>query len=149
MIEEERATILDNTMLRYVAVVGILLFIANSIAQYGFLYWEYRWLDIPMHFFGGVWVALIGLYFVLHTKVGKRYVPLVLQRPVWAALGGALLLGLLWEGYEVVFKFLEWGWFPDAYLLDTLLDVVMDMLGGVFVWLWYVGVQKMLRKREG
>jgi hypothetical protein len=139
---ERGRSIRKETMLLLwsIAGVGLFLLTAHSIAQYGFLYWEYRWLDIPMHFVGGVWVGLMGIYAVLHTKAGVQYAPILLRTPMRAALAGALVLGLLWEGYEVVFKFLKWGWFPDAYILDTILDVVMDMVGGavaglcVIVW---------------
>jgi hypothetical protein len=120
-------------MLTVVAIVGMVLLVAHSVAQYGFLYWTYRWIDIPMHFLGGVWVALLSVYVLLHTAWGRGHLPQVAQRPFWIAVAGALVLGLLWEWYEIVFKFFNWGWFPDSYALDTLLDVVMDVLGGVLV----------------
>jgi hypothetical protein len=137
-----KTLVLGKAVMWSIAGVGVFLLVTHSIAQYAFLYWEYRWLDIPMHFLGGVWVGLMGLYAVLHTKMGERYIPAQFRTPLYAALGGALILGLVWEGYEIAFKFFEWGWFPDAYALDTLLDVVMDMLGGVLAWRWYKALQK-------
>jgi hypothetical protein len=132
----------SRVLLVCVAVVGVVLFVMHSVAQGVFLYWTYRWFDIPMHFLGGVWVGLLSAYVLLHTAHGKKYAPQWLQRPVYAVLVGTLMLGVAWEAYEIFFKFFNWGWFPDAYALDTLLDIVMDMLGGVVAWRWYVLLEK-------
>ena len=118
-----------------VAVLGALLLVLHGVAQAFFLYWEYRWLDIPMHFLGGMWVALLALYGVFYTRTGKRYVLPVTNNVLLIMLGGTLLFGIAWEVYELFFKFLGWGWFPESYVADTVLDVVMDMCGGVTAWL--------------
>ncbi len=92
------------------------------------LYWDYRWLDIPMHFLCGAWMAAFGAYFLFTRGPvrpnGAFYEALII-------LGFAALAGVLWEFHEFVF---------DTYITDrrlimqesvseTIGDLFFDMLG--------------------
>ena len=46
----------------------ISIFIVHNIATALAVYWIYFWFDIPMHFLGGFWVALVGLVFIFDFK---------------------------------------------------------------------------------
>ncbi len=94
----------------------------HYIALELFLYWRYWWFDIPMHCIGGAVVAL-GIFTLYDLKVftQKRLRTLV---PV---LCGVLLVALLWEVYEVLIGIP----IEDDYVLDTSIDVLMGLCGGV------------------
>ena len=88
-----------------------------------FLYWKYLWFDIPMHFLGGVCVAL-GLsalpFFRIHVL--ERW-----RTPTVYALT-ALLIGILWEIFEVTSGIMV---IDETFIPDTVLDLTMDVLGGL------------------
>jgi hypothetical protein len=88
-----------------------------------FLYWKYLWFDIPMHFLGGVCVAL-GLsalpFFRIHVFERFR-TPLI-----YASV--TLLVGILWEIFEVTSGIMV---IDETFVPDTVLDLVMDVLGGL------------------
>ncbi len=92
------------------------------------LYYYFPWYDLPMHFFGGVIVAL-GLYVLIDLQL-----PLTsyLTR-LWQFTALVLIVAVLWEVFEV------WAGIPieSNYLLDTTIDLVLGSLGGVVG--YYVG----------
>lgn len=88
-----------------------------------FLYWKYLWLDIPVHFLGGVTVAL-GFAVCVYSRIR---IPVQIK----SLLGYMLvvfLVGISWELFEISSKISITE--PD-FIPDTLLDLCMDMLGGV------------------
>lgn len=87
-----------------------------------YLYWQYLWLDIPMHMLGGATVAL-GV-FALHDLISKFPSRLLYPIPV---LLFVLIVALAWEVFEI-----EVGVPIEAnFAVDTMIDLIMDMLGGV------------------
>src|SRR3989344_559211 len=89
-----------------------------------FLYWRIWWLDIPMHFLGGAWAGLCGVWlFTREEKVASL---------VWCLMF-ALFVGVVWEVFEysegiAVFGHLD-------YPFDTAKDITMDLFGAVFSWM--------------
>lgn len=81
-----------------------------------FWYWKYWWLDIIMHFSGGVVIALISY------ALGARRTGILL---------GVLAVGILWELFEfgIGVSVTEPNFIPDS-----MLDLVMDMLGAAVVY---------------
>ena len=84
-------------------------------------YWHYVWLDVPVHFLAGVWVALVVSWLLLvirQTRFSMLFV-----------VASVLIVGISWEIFEVV-----GGISIDQpnYVFDTSLDVLMDVLGGLF-----------------
>lgn len=108
----------------------LLLLIASSVlaalhilALEFYLYWQYPWFDVPMHFLGGVIVAL-SVYAMLDFG---------LPLPKWSVtlltvLVFVFIVGVIWEVWEVL---AEVSTRERNYTFDTTLDLVMDMLGGV------------------
>ena len=87
-------------------------------------YWYYsiHWLDMLMHFLGGLWVSLFVVYFLFLKKDFSLKVVLLV-------LGLTLLVGVLWELFEVsVNSFTLKETFDTA---DTLSDLLFDMLGSI------------------
>lgn len=94
----------------------------HIIALQLFLYWKFQWFDIPMHFLGGIVVAL-GLFTLHDLKlvIKKRHLqifPIVLL---------VLTVAMLWEVYELLIGIP----IESNYVVDTLTDLSMGLLGGL------------------
>lgn len=92
---------------------------ANLYALDNYLYWQYRWLDTPMHILAGIVMgaAVIG---VLRKFRPYSYL-------VFIAVGA-----IGWEVFEYVFS-LSTG--QPNYVWDTLHDVLNDALGAILVYI--------------
>jgi len=122
----------EHALLKLLFVLIWALAIAHMTAEYYHLYWTYRWLDIPMHFVGGVWVALAMVWFCFRSGYVRNVRPLFSL--FTAAVIGGLLIGLAWELYEFVVWQVSGSGLPYNYLQDTLMDLTMDLLGGFFAY---------------
>ena len=90
--------------------------VTQHYALSNFWYWQYRWLDMLMHFSGGV---VIGL--ALYAAFGRRM----------AILYGVLIVGALWEVFEYV---LGISLVERNFAFDTTKDLTMDLVGGLAVY---------------
>lgn len=103
-------------ILQFVLVVALLT--VHYYAYQHDLYWHYIWLDVPMHFLGGLWAGLAvtwGLRTIgWHVSFASVYV-------------GVLAIGITWEIYEYIVGVQR----EANYAFDTGLDIVMDSLGGI------------------
>lgn len=97
----------------------------NSIAHAFYLYWNYRWVDIPMHILGGIMAGLFSLIFIRAIRMPETFVN---------ALTGVLLVGLGWEVLELLYKVDVVNF---AYWTDTVHDLINDLLGGLIaIYIW-------------
>src|SRR3989338_4833796 len=101
-----------------------------------FLIW---WFDIPLHFAGGFWVFLFSRALIkkLNLKIDGQFSGLAYF--IWL-IGAVALIGVSWEftefiGDRFIFKF-GFTYLPKIFE-DTLLDLLMDLLGGVLGWMLY------------
>ncbi|MSU55183.1 MAG: hypothetical protein EXS46_01420 [Candidatus Taylorbacteria bacterium] len=92
-----------------------------------FLYSYYWWFDIPLHFVGGFCLASLTLWsFYPLILIGKR----VPRRTtvLFMAVAGSFVFGVAWEIFEyfsgITFNTI------GSYPLDTVKDLIVDMLGG-------------------
>lgn len=111
----------------------ITLALVHVVATEFYLYWRYVWLDIPMHFLGGV-VCAFGLAILpfFHIHLPKRY------GTRFAYLLFAFLVGVSWEVFEYVYDIM----IVDTHtnlIVDTGMDLTCDMLGALF---GYTFIQK-------
>ncbi len=107
--------------LAYAAAVIFL----HSVAHYLYLYWTFRWVDIPMHVLGGIMAGFFTLIFLRAFKL-KETVPY--------ALVGVLLVGLGWEALELLYKV---GVVNFMYWADTVKDIINDTIGGLIaIYIW-------------
>lgn len=104
------------------ALLGLLIALFQFLANEYYLYWEWWWADIVMHFLGGFFIAGGALWFLrFEVPVGFRA-----RVPVFVTtLLLTLLVGIAWEVFEYV---------TDSagainYTLDTTLDIAMDLVG--------------------
>ena len=100
------------------------------------LYWTLWWYDIVLHFLGGIFIGLLVLWVRLLS--GYFSAPSFLWSP-----GRLFLFTLFWTfiigvGWEV-FEWLAGNtWSIEGYWLDTTLDVVLDLIGGIAGFLYFI-----------
>ena len=99
-------------------------------------YWTYLWFDILVHFLGGFLVALGALWLVFYSGYLSHGFLFSKIRACTIALGAGIVIGILWELFEVVTG-------PPAasnYALDTSLDMLFDVLGayGAYLFVLYL-----------
>jgi hypothetical protein len=104
-------------------VIGILNWIGTEL----YLYWTVWWYDMLLHFLSGFSVGLAAVWLW-----GKLFsVQMHFWKTIVFALFGSLIIGVLWEAYELYFGITL---FSDgiSYVTDTLSDLTLDICGGFF-----------------
>ncbi|OGD68506.1 hypothetical protein A2811_02795 [Candidatus Campbellbacteria bacterium RIFCSPHIGHO2_01_FULL_34_10] len=127
----------------------LILFIAslNELAVNYYFYWRIWWFDIMMHFLGGLWVGLSALWFYYSSGFSKKGGKSIFtkegtvnkRKMFFISLFSGILIGLGWE----IFEFIIEVDFSNNYIDDTLLDLLMDMIGAIMA---FVVVSKFYRK---
>ena len=113
---------------------AVIYFVNIFLIKLG-LYNNYSWLDIPMHFLGGVSIAYMFVLFLDFFKE-ENFIEIknkFLFVGIVVALVG--LVAIFWEFYE----FCVWIYFDLSWAMtyeDTLLDLFMGLLGGLVVGVW-------------
>ena len=107
------------------ATVAIGTFILNTIGMWLSLYSILWWYDMPMHFLGGLFTCLLIISILLRIKKVKN-LPVFYIAIISFVL--TLLIGLIWEGYEIF-----WDIFAGKkhIFIDSLSDIFFDLAGGV------------------
>ena len=106
-----------------------ILYIAALSQDLFFYIW---WFDIPLHFLGGLWIGLTSIYIYHHSE---RFKPIVLENHLFLSIFlCVIVVGVLWEFFEyytgLAFAF-------GNYPLDTVKDMLMDILGGVVSYIYF------------
>jgi len=118
-------------LLKEIFILATVVALLHVAALELYLYWTVDWFDIVMHFLGG---ALIGLLAIFAFYIsGYINFPKDHKGSVFAiTLSAVLVVGLGWELWEL---FLGW---TDvlADRGDTILDLIMDTIGGVVAFLY-------------
>lgn len=126
-------------LLLEVAGLAIVIALLHYLALTFSLYWTVWWFDIVMHFLGGFFVAAFSLYLVFVMRLIKMPVE---DRVMFAfvAIGAVVVIGLGWELWELLTGLT----LVLRDTADTLLDLLMDIIGGSFG-LWY-GTHKLCKR---
>ncbi len=124
------------------------MFAANAVALVLDLYAQFLWLDIPMHFFGGYTVALLGLaiYEWMKDRVTIRRTSHPQSRIALFLLEGFVVIGFVlcisvaWEIWEFLMDqyataFVERFGATQPGMADTMDDFLNDTIGAVTGWL--------------
>lgn len=102
---------------------SFILAFTHIIALQFYLYWQFLWLDIPMHILGGICVALgISILPFLRIYFFEKHQTLAVY------LLATLVVGLIWEVFEYAngISLVQ----DEDFVLDTLLDLFFDLTGG-------------------
>jgi hypothetical protein len=110
--------------------ISIAVAVMHYLALTLYFYWTISWFDILMHLMGGFVIGLIGLFILLNFLgseiIVNKKVSLIL------VLGFVLVIGLGWELWELFMNFTS----VMEDQLDTVIDIVMDVIGGYFAFLY-------------
>lgn len=112
-----------NSYFKAVCVLFVVLAISYFLdvgKGFSLTYW---WWDSYEHFLGGFMVGFFALW--MGSLKFKR-------TSILQCVFFVLLIGLLWEGIEVVYPTGESIWF--SYGFDTTKDIVLDVLGAIVAW---------------
>jgi len=105
-----------------IASLALLIALLQFLATRYFLYWEFWWFDIVMHFLGGLFIGVSYLWllrFEASAQLQKRVPVLV------SSFFAVFLVGILWE----IFEYVTGMYVETGYTLDTMLDLTMDIVG--------------------
>ena len=111
----------------------VLIAVLHNAASLFYFYWTLWWFDILMHFLGGFWIASVCLWIFYGNYFRQISRPSRTKLFVFAILS-SIILGLAWEAFELATNIIL---FPE-YIPDSALDMVMDTIGGVFAYFFYV-----------
>lgn len=119
------------------------IFIVHAIAGIYDWFFRYWWLDIILHFAGGFWVFVMARYGMQHYRIEITGPKKELVR-FFIFVSFVTFLGVLCEFYEFIFDryivFTGFTYLPGTFE-DTLLDLVMDILGGITAYILYFKTQ--------
>lgn len=101
-------------------LAGTELALLHALAEWLTLYWRYAWLDIPMHFFGGVVTVL--MLATLRSMAPALTGGLSWR---WGSVVAAVLIG--WE----LFGVWRYGGLKPDFWIDSSLDLLFGILGVV------------------
>ena len=111
-----------------IVFLGTLVALLHRYALEHFLYWHIWWFDLVMHFLGGLFIALIGLWLVrrfdLYKQVGTDNL-LLLDVVLFV-----FIISAFWESFEFMFEITILD--GVQYGIDTAIDFLMSTIGAVF-----------------
>ncbi len=112
-----------GAILVIIFILSTLLVMLHNAALEGSWYWKFPWFDLVMHFLGGLVFGCISVWILLRFFSEKHAFTYL----VWWLCGIVFVVGISWE----VFEYLADVAFAEHYLLDTVSDMIMDLLGGL------------------
>lgn len=131
--------LLKENLSRFIILIFLAIFIFHSMAVYFYLYWVVWWLDIVMHVLGGLWVALLAVWFLYFSgKVNVNNTSLFSALII--VLGIVALGGVFWEFFEFSFdkillgkigNFIKLAGLVQLGVSDTMSDLFFDLAGGL------------------
>ncbi len=119
---------LRTRILHILTAMVLLVALLHGLAFAYVLYWKLSWFDNFPHFFGGMFVSLLSVWLWYFSGYLGVYPLPKLRTLFWYTVLSAFVIGVGWEVFERV---LNLTWSPEGYWLDTSMDVLSDVLGGV------------------
>lgn len=116
-------------------ILIIIIGIFHHIALQFYLYWVFPWFDMLMHFLGGLWVGLVGIWYVYFSGIIKNInIKSARQMRIFSiSIITVVIIGVLWEIFEVYSGVLS---IEENYWFDTSLDILMDTSGASAAFLY-------------
>jgi hypothetical protein len=114
---------------RQAAWAPLLVFCSMLAADKGFkLLRLYPWLDVPLHFAGGVAIAYFFRVCVAHSEQQFGSIPIAIQRTL--SIGLTAVAAIAWEILEYLFD-LNFGTLLNHGVSDTLSDLFSGLSGAI------------------
>lgn len=99
------------------------------------VYVKYAWLDVPMHFIGGI-VISYSFYLFLVLVQKKDYIKIKNKKILFIfIISFVALTTIIWETYEFTFDLVDNGT-RQTNLNDTMTDILLGLLGGIIGFLF-------------
>jgi uncharacterized membrane protein YjdF len=121
-------------------VLIVLIGLVNYTAIYLHIYWSVHGFDKVVHFFGGLWAGLLGLWvFFLRfsgaprfkeDKIIPGYFSPIKTIFITAVLSG-LFIGVFWEIFELFVHANMIFSGTKSFAIDTIGDLVADTIGSI------------------
>ena len=108
---------MDRSLFIAQSLLAAALLAVHYVAFQHDLYWHYLWLDIPMHFLGGFWAALVTVWFLRRTPLPLSFMNVLV---------GVVCISIAWEIMEWLIGFQR----ETNHFVDTSIDLAMDLFGG-------------------
>lgn len=122
-----------------IVFIAFLHFLANTFYWYVSIWW----FDNLMHFLGGAFLAFFGatLFFnQIKNKTNKNiFVFLIFL---------ALIFGIGWEAFEYATQFFIKDSEIIAHKIDSIFDLIFDILGGMFATLFVLKQKSMYNNKH-
>src|SRR3989344_6473032 len=125
--------------LKFVVLLWVAIFVAWGVAMLNEWFFYKWWADIILHFAGGFWVIVLVWYITKHYKneiIGEHKNVVTF----FAFISFVVFVGVFWEFFELILDryiaFTGFTYLPKVFE-DTLLDLVMDIFGGITAFLLY------------
>lgn len=145
-------------MSRVVAFIGrffdkrIYIFVGLFALLFGFdllaikytLYWQYKWIDIPVHFLGGFFLGALLFYITFSNKKTRKMIQLPRTKKNIFFIS-VILVFVAAAMFEVIEFALGRTIISPAYLPDTTLDLIAGTAGGYMFYLLFNSIREMLR----
>lgn len=107
-----------------ILLISIAVLVLHLLALKFFLYWSIWWFDIVVHLLAGALTSIFFLWIFRKFFSRKKFPSFIFLSVIFS-----LTVALLWE----VFEFMTGITFSSSnYVLDTSLDVLMTVVGGLF-----------------
>lgn len=101
-------------MIYFIFILVSIISALHYFALANYWYFIFPWLDLIMHFLGGLFISLSVLFLF---EIKRVYLISILS---------VLIVSIFWELFEH-----SLGVFKDDYVLDTVVDFIMGVLGAV------------------
>lgn len=121
------------------AALLVLLFGAWIIGLKYELFFLIKWLDMPFHFFGGLFVYIFWMAYSKHSQISITG-SYKLLFSFLVSIGFVLFVGVFWEFFELYLdRFITHQGLTNLVGVyeDTLADLFFDFLGGFVGFLMY------------
>ena len=117
-----------RTRLLYIITGLIVVIVVLHYAALSYsLYWHFWWYDLIVHFFGGIFAGVLVAWILFFSGYLEK-ISITTKSLFLASVVGAIVIGVGWEVFE---RLIGHTWSPEGYWLDTGIDIVMDILGGI------------------
>ena len=110
----------------------ILVLVIHYVFLFFGFYSRFSWLDIPVHFLGGFSFGIAYFFVLLELEKNSKYLKLNKVSRFVFVVALVSLPAVFWEFYEFLLEYYT-GLNFQGTINDTMLDLLMGILGGVSI----------------
>jgi len=131
-----------NIFLLPALIISVVVLALHLLALEYFLYWTHGWFDLLIHALAGAMIGFISVWVLSRSKSIFFVKPFKFFLIIFITTS---LISIYWEIFEFIFGLT----FTSLnYVQDTILDIVMTVLGGMTVFLYLVFISKFFLKEK-